>query len=157
MRRGGRLIVVADTTEPDPVGTEPYRKMLRLLRETGPAEFTRLIQQTDWHFVHDQWEAQMWAKLLFRVPAQNFFYFSPQTALEDYAVLQCVDPAPLLREMPETGTGRSVAGFVRAALARARRESESALGGPPKIAYLADGPHCVPVGAAEPANAPARD
>ena len=145
VRDGGRLIVIADTTEPDPVGTEPYRSMLALLQEVGPWEFTRLIQGDDWHFVHDQWEAQMWARLLRRVPSENFFYFSPQTPLFDYATLQCADPGPLLSEARGTGTGAMAAEFIRAALARASEESRAALGRSPKIAYLVDGPHCVPV------------
>lgn len=145
VRRGGFLVIVADTTEPDPIGTKPYRGMLALLDEVGPAEFSRLIQADGWQFVHDQWEVQMWAKLLGRVPAQNLLYFSPQTPLYDYALLPCADPAPLLSEARGADAGDMVAEFVRAALASACRESEAALGRSPKVAYLADGPHCVPV------------
>ncbi len=71
VRDGGYLVVVADTTEPDPIGTEPYRRMLGLLDKVGPEEFTRLIQGDGWQFVHDQWEVQMWAKLLARVPSRQ--------------------------------------------------------------------------------------
>ncbi|MFH0917329.1 MAG: lactate racemase domain-containing protein [bacterium] len=145
VREGGYLVVVADTTEPDPVGTAPYRKMLRLLGEVGPEEFMRLIQGKRWEFVHDQWEVQVWAKLLGRVPAGNFFYFSPQTPFHDYAILPCADPARFLSEGSGAEPGEVVAGFVRAAVARACEESEAMLGREPAIAYLADGPHCVPV------------
>jgi hypothetical protein len=162
VREGGYLVVVADTTEPDPIGTEPYRGMLGLLDKVGPEEFTRLIQGDGWRFVHDQWEVQVWAKLLARVPSQNLFYFSPQTPQEDYAILPCADPAPLLSEeygtdaggteaggadAGEADAGKRVAEFVQAAVARACGESEAALGHRPAIAYLADGPHCVPVSA----------
>jgi nickel-dependent lactate racemase len=155
VREGGYLVVVADTTEPDPVGTQPYRRMLGLLDKVGPEEFTRLIQGDGWQFVHDQWEVQVWAKLLARVPSHNLFYFSPQTSGDDYAILPCADPAPLLpkasgtdaggADAGEARAGERVAEFVRAAIARACRESEAALGRSPAIAYLADGPHCVPV------------
>lgn len=145
VREGGYLVVVADTTDPDPVGTAPYRRMLRLLDEVGPEEFVRLIQGKRWEFVHDQWEVQVWAKLLGRVPSGNFFYFSPQTPLHDYAILPCADPAHLVSEASEADPGGVVAEFVRAALAKACRESEALLGREPAVAYLADGPHCVPV------------
>jgi hypothetical protein len=157
VREGGYLVVVADTTEPDPVGTEPYRGMLGLLEKVGPEEFARLIQSDGWQFVHDQWEVQVWAKLLARVPSRNLFYFSPQTSGDDYAILPCADPAPLLPEACGTDAGVADAGdaragervaeFVQAAIARACRESEAVLGHSPAIAYLADGPHCVPVSA----------
>jgi nickel-dependent lactate racemase len=145
VRPGGRLIVVADTTEPDPIGTKPYRRMLQLLDEVGASEFSRLIQGDGWQFVHDQWEVQMWAKLLGRVPAPNLFYFSPQTASHDYGILPCADPAPLLPRTSGETAGELVAEFVRAALDRASTETAATLRREPAIAYLADGPHCVPV------------
>lgn len=161
VREQGFLVVVADTTDVDPVGTESYRMMLRLLRDLGPGEFVRTIQAKDWEFVHDQWGAQVWAKLLSKVPAEHIFYFSPQTTAEDYAMLPGVDPA-LLREgavglreesaahrkVPagEASTaGESVARFVAAAVAEACEESERTTGRRARVAYLADGPHGIPV------------
>jgi lactate racemase len=157
VREGGYLIVVADTTDVDPLGSESYRRMLRLLADTGPDHFVRTICANNWEFVHDQWGVQVWAKLLAKVPAANIFYFSPQTANEDYDLLPSVPPVELLGkgsnpptegaagEDDRVGAGDRVTDFIRAAVARACAESERATGRKARIAYLADGPHGIPV------------
>jgi hypothetical protein len=156
VRNQGFLVVVADTTDVDPLGSESYRRMLKLLAEIGPDEFVRRICGRDWEFVHDQWGVQVWAKLLAKVPAAHIFYFSRQTAPEDYVILPGVPPVELLagdlhcespdsphRDAPNEGDG--VTDFVKAAVARACAESEQATGRKARIAYLADGPHGIPV------------
>lgn len=167
-RPGGYLVVVADTTDPDPVGTASYRHLMRFLAEVGPEAFVEAIQADDWGFVHDQWGAQTWTKVLDKIPREHIFYFSPQTAPDDYPLLVCADPPGLSgpglergsasgkgetgegapSEAADTGTGHSagerVARFVEAAIARACEESLSATGRPATVAYLADGPHGIP-------------
>ncbi len=152
VRDQGYLVVVADTTEVDPVGTESYRRMLRLLGEIGPDAFVRTIRAKDWDFVHDQWGVQVWAKVLGKVPAEHIFYFSPQTPVEDYEILPGVHPkAPARRNNRESRAGDAVTQgdlvtrFVTAAAARACAESEKAMGRRARVAYLADGPHGIPV------------
>jgi nickel-dependent lactate racemase len=152
VKDGGYLVVVADTVDPDPVGTESYRWLLRLLADIGPEAFIQRIQEKDWGFVHDQWGVQVWARLLAKVPPEHVFYFSPQTAPEDYPLLPSVDPAPLLADLRGLGAGEMAARFVRAAVARATVEAEAALGRNPAIAYLADGPHGIPVVSADPGS-----
>lgn len=151
VRHGGYLVVVADTSDLDPLGTESYRRMLRLLADIGPEAFVRAIQAKDWEFVHDQWGVQVWAKAFSKVPREHIFYFSPQTPMEDYTILPCVHPGPLLAGArgwssggPSTH-GELVTHFVASAVARACEESEKTLGRRPVVAYLADGPHGIPV------------
>lgn len=162
-RPGGYLVVVADTTDPDPVGTASYRRLMRFLAEVGPEAFVEAIRADDWEFVHDQWGAQTWTKVLEKIPREHIFYFSPQTAPDDYPLLVCADLPGLIgpglerrgapgerppSEAADTRTAGSakerVARFVEAAVARACEESLSATGRPAAVAYLADGPHGIP-------------
>jgi lactate racemase len=136
---------VADTTDPDPLGTESYRRLLRLLANLGPAAFIEAIQADDWEFAHDQWGVHVWAKLFAKFPPEHVYYFSPQTAREDYAILPNVDPLPLLSETDGLAPGEKVARFVAAAVAQACAASEAATGQKATVAYLADGPHGIPV------------
>jgi SAM-dependent methyltransferase len=153
LRNGGYVVVVADTTEPDPLGTESYRRLLKYLAEVGPEGFLRAIKADDWKFVHDQWGVQVWAQLLGKVPREHIFYFSPQTPMDDYSILPGIDPLPLLADVlgrgadPAAGApaAEMAARFVAAAVARACRESEADTGRRPAVAYLADGPHGIPV------------
>ncbi|MBN1319579.1 MAG: DUF2088 domain-containing protein [Thermoleophilia bacterium] len=157
-RPGGYVVVVADTTDPDPVGTASYRRLMRFLAEVGPEAFVKAIQSDDWGFVHDQWGVQTWTRLLEKIPREHVFYFSPQTALDDYPLLVCADPWRLIgpgldgAAVPGDETdarsgdsaGKRVARFVKAAVTRACEESRAATGRPATVAYLADGPHGIP-------------
>ena len=158
VRQGGFAVVVADTTDPDPLGTESYRYLLRLLNDLGPAGFVQAIQADDWQFVHDQWGVHIWAKLFERLPREHLYYYSPQTALEDYAILPGVDPFPLLGETAGLDAGDKVARFVSAAVAEACARSEAATGRKATVVYLADGPHGIPVRPVDgsPEDAPGR-
>ena len=93
---GGYLVVVADTTDPDPVGTASYRRLMALLAEVGPEEFVRRIMADDWEFVHDQWGAQVWAQLLAKVPWSTSSTSARRRLPDLYPILACVDPRPLL-------------------------------------------------------------
>ena len=145
VRPGGYLVIVADTTDPDPVGTPSYRRLITLLTEWGPEEFLRTIKSDNWQFVHDQWGAQVWAQMLAKVPKEHVYYFSPQTAGADYEVLQCVYPPPLPQLVAGCSAGESVAGFVGEALERAMAASEAETGRKARVLYLPDGPHGIPV------------
>ena len=89
---------------------------------------------------------QVWAKLFARVPREHLFYYSPQTAPEDYAILPNVDPRPFLEGTAGLAPAERVARFVSAAVAHASARSETATGRAATVAYLADGPHGIPVG-----------
>jgi hypothetical protein len=148
VRPGGYLVIVADTIDPDPVGTPTYRRLISLLTEVGPDEFLRTILSDDWQFVQDQWGAQVWAQLLTKIPKEHIYYFSPQTAAADYPILMCAYPPHLDDLVEGCSMGKSAAAFVSAAVAQAKAASEAETGRPATVAYLADGPHGVPVLAA---------
>lgn len=145
VRPGGYLIVIADTSDPDPVGTRSYRRLMAMLTELGSQAFLERITADDWEFAHDQWGAQVWAQLMAKVPKEHMYYFSPQTAPADYSMLVCAYPPHLSDLVHGCSAGESVAAFVSAAIDEAGTASEAATGRPARIAYLADGPHGIPV------------
>lgn len=144
-RAGGYMVLIADTTDVDPLGSKSYRRLLKLLHDVGPEAFLQMIQAEEWEFVQDQWGVQIWGDLVKRIPADHVFYFSPQTAMEDYAMLPCVDPAPLLGDASGSDASELVSQFVAGAVAQACRASRETTGREPAVAYLADGPHGIPV------------
>lgn len=145
VRPGGYLVIVADTSDPDPVGTPSYRRLITMLTELGPETFLARITADDWEFAHDQWGAQVWAQIMAKVPKDHIYYFSPQTAPSDYPVLLCAYPPHLDDLVQGCSAGESVAAFVSAAVDEASRASEEATGRRARVAYLADGPHGIPV------------
>jgi hypothetical protein len=159
--RGG-LILVADNRDAEPLGSRGYRTSLALLKEIGPEAFDRLLASPDWRFIVDQWEAQMWGKVLKRVQADDFVYFAPQLGPRDRALVPGVDGRSLLgKDRPREGCSAGAASaaeevceVISRAVARflARRgfaESDVASGAV-RLAWLADGPYGIPIPAGRP-------
>lgn len=57
VKRGDTLILVAHNDDPEPVGKPEYRKVMELLKKSGPGEYSRLIRGGGWTFIPDQWQA----------------------------------------------------------------------------------------------------
>lgn len=143
VKPGGSIILVADTVDPDPIGSAPYRALVGLLREIGAEAFVRLILSPDWTFVPDQWQAQMWARVFARIPMENLFYFSPQTPAAEYARLPGRPPAaPFLTEVAGMSTEGQLQAYVAAALRAATAPRPGAAR--PRVAVLPAGPYAIP-------------
>jgi len=166
-RFGGGLVLVADNRDAEPIGSDTYRISIALLKTLGPEALDRLLASPDWRFLIDQWEAQMWGKVLKRVKAEDFVYFAPQLGPGDRRILPGVDGHSLLggygdalgrsgasslpvaslayREAAE----REVSEVVRRAVERylsSRGLAESDVAsGRARVAWLADGPYGIPM------------
>ncbi len=136
----GKVVLLGNLTDPDPVGNPNYKDMLRLAIRLGPKGYLAKILAPDWTFVPDQWEVQMWAKAYRRLAGPKEIYIcAPQ--LED-----C--PEDLLPETNVAAQNKRLAGesnvdFARRILQetinhliRDRTNKETLL--------LPDGPYAVP-------------
>lgn len=74
VKPGGRIVIVADLTDPDPVGADSYKDMLRLAIRLGPHRFRQRMLSKDWSFVPDQWQVQMWAKAHLHIGSPNHIF-----------------------------------------------------------------------------------
>jgi len=161
-RRGGFLVIAGHHTDTDPVGSAPYRTVLHLLKIIGPERFDRLLASPDWTFVHDQWEPQMWSKVLARVPPGHLYYCATGLSRRDYDVIPGRDGNVFLPAGERYGNDPAliegmVLGAVSEAWRRLRKDAAVSEGAVrdgavrdgavsrPRIAYLADGPYGVPV------------
>ncbi len=145
---GPGLIMVADNRDAEPIGSDGYRTTLSLLKKIGPIAFNRVLTSPDWTFIVDQWEAQMWAKVVDRVAPEDFVYFAPQLGAGDRRILPGTDGRALIGGEPRRD-GSEAGVFIRAAVSRflSRRgldESDIA-SGRIRAAFLADGPYGIPL------------
>ncbi len=153
VKMDGRVILVADTVDPDPVGGEYYRALMTLLKGIGSNAFADLIRSPEWKFVPDQWEAQMWARFFERVPPSNLFYFSPQTAPFEYGRLPCHPSVSRMETLAALPPEHQVAEFARHAIDIAAAEWAATANGAladvsaaaPTVAFLVAGPYGIPV------------
>jgi len=60
IKRGGTVILVSSSSDPEPVGKPEYKKTMAVLKECGIGEYSRLIRSDGWIFTPDQWQAQKW-------------------------------------------------------------------------------------------------
>ncbi|NLG83886.1 MAG: nickel-dependent lactate racemase [Firmicutes bacterium] len=138
LKPGGRLILVANHTDPDPVGSPQYRTLIHLLKMAGAEAFTALIQAREWVFIPEQWQVQMWAKVFTKIPMNHLIYFAPQLAAEDYAIIPAEDGNRFLPPNKRYRAKSSlIARVVENAVAEIWQEGMS-------MACLPDGPYGIP-------------
>lgn len=139
LKKNGLCILAARHTDSDPVGTDTYKKMLRLLNEWGPDLYEAHIKAPDWTFVPDQWEPQMWARLFHKIPPDNLLYCCEEIPEKVFSWIPGRDGRTLV-----PGT-RSLEAVVQGTADWALKKLEKQLNHKPSAAVLQDGPYGIPV------------
>ena len=141
------LIMAADCTDSDPVGRDTYRKVLPFLKSETSGDFLNRIKSPGWDFVPDQWQVQMWAKLFNVIDQEQFIFYAPQIAEEDYSLLPGEDGNRYLppEKRYQQKEGGDIAGFIRSALSDIIKQLEARGRTEPGIAWLPDGPYGIVV------------
>ncbi|WP_269536945.1 nickel-dependent lactate racemase [Cerasicoccus fimbriatus] len=144
VKPGGHVLMVADTTDTDVVGSLAYRTVLQILKLSGPDALERTLLSPDWKFIPEQWQVQMWARLFKKIPLDHFHYYSPQFTEADYRV--CAgERLAALADVDTTGADpeKLIPELFKKALAKlfARHDGDEPL----RVAYLKDGPYGIPL------------
>ncbi len=135
---GGGCLLGAYHPDSDPVGGKMYKKMMKLLGQTGHKEFLRRILSETWDFVPEQWEAQMWAKVFSRVQPDYFFYACRELPEDVFSWLPGTD-ARRYHSGPD-----DFCGLMKTALDTLSRRILKHSGRRIRTAFLPDGPYGVP-------------
>ncbi|NQT93192.1 MAG: nickel-dependent lactate racemase [Lentisphaerae bacterium] len=140
VRPGGTIVLAANHTDVDPVGSANYRSLLPLLADLGPDRLNERLRGPDWTFVPDQWEAQKWGEIFARLGAMdNLVYCAPRLT----------GPAFSDSRVPgaDGGLGLDETDECRLAALMVQRAVDGCLEVNPEasVAVLADGPYGVPV------------
>lgn len=139
LKKEGTCILAGYHTDPDPIGSSNYKKMLRLLGEKGAEKFCETILSPSWNFIPDQWEAQMWARLFQNIPMENLIYCTLDIPEESFSWIPGRDARSIVpdAESFQDLLERSIDWVYKKLCLRLGRE--------PLIAFLADGPYGIPV------------
>jgi hypothetical protein len=142
------IVLVARHTDPDPVGSEDYKRSLAMLKRNGAKGFLQTIKSPDWAFTHDQWETQMWGKVLETIGAEeNLIYCSLEIPEQEYSFLSGTAGLNLLTP-EERAAGRSAVELMKLMVERAvcgaTDNLRRRLGRDPEVLFLPDGPYGVP-------------
>jgi len=136
VKEGGYVLMVADNTDTDSIGSLAYRTMLQLLKLTGWEAFNKTILSPDWTFIPEQWQVQMWNKLFRLIPQSHFLYYSPQFGPQEYRIC----PGE-----PLAGLSGIKAGTLQDQLTSALEALLKKIGPDASVCFMADGPYGVPV------------
>ncbi|MHC4915237.1 MAG: lactate racemase domain-containing protein, partial [Planctomycetota bacterium] len=140
LRAGGSIVMAANNTDVDPVGSDCYRTTLRLLRELGAKEFNARMLSPEWEFTFEQWQPQMWARALAKLGSEgSLVYCAPQLANSDFEA----EGIPGINGCANV-SGDSPLRIVEAGMQTAIDEFAAANPGA-RAAVLLDGPYAVPV------------
>lgn len=143
VKPGGMIIIVARNTDTDPVGGSGYKESLKLLAEHGKEEFIRLISDPQWEMIQEQWQVQMWCKVLTQIEHENnLIYCALEIPEAAYDYLPGVPGHRLVEKTALDNAhsdGEKMTMIIEAAIQRAIARFDN-----PQMLLLKDGPYGIP-------------
>ena len=138
IKREGLVILAAHNSDIEPVGKEDYKRVLKVLVEKGPGNFTEFIKSDSWQFTPDQWEVQKWDQFFKKVGSFDRLIYCTTN----------IEPETL-HELPgrsgyDFTDGKSIQKMVQNAVFYAVDKMKQK-GKQPEMAFVKEGPYAVPV------------
>jgi len=145
VKAGGVIILAACERDENPIGPGTYRTLLHLLKLQGHDGYMSMLRNAGWKFTKDQWEPQMWAKVLDKVGEQGLIYCTAALPkLEQEQIVPGVMGWDYLPERPYTDDAERTAAMVQNALICAMNHPRGN-GSVPSVAFIKEGPYAVPI------------
>jgi lactate racemase len=145
VKDGGIIIIAANNRDPiEPVGSTEYKTLIHLLKIQGPDSYLGLLQSPHWQFTKDQWEPEVWGKVIRKVGEEGLIYCTIEISKEDHCLLPGVCGLDLLKGKRKSPTLEKAQEMVQNAvlLATCRYREK---GVEPTMAFIREGPYAVPV------------
>jgi nickel-dependent lactate racemase len=145
VKDGGIIIIAANNRDPiEPVGSTEYKTLIHLLKIQGPDSYLGLLQSPHWQFTKDQWEPEVWGKVIRKVGEEGLIYCTIEISREDHCLLPGVCGLDLLKGKRKSPTLEKAQEMVQNAvlLATCRYREK---GVEPTMAFIREGPYAVPV------------
>ncbi len=143
VRGNGFVILAACERDEDPVGPATYKTLLHLLKLQGPAGYLAALLNPAWKFTKDQWEPQMWGKVIEKIGEDGLIYCSAFLPEPEQRLIPGTPGWDFLphRIFPETGdaTRAMVQNAVIYACHHPKWGQVS-----PSVAFIEEGPYAVP-------------
>ncbi len=144
VRRGGFVIVTACERDTDPVGPATYRTLLHLLKLQGWQGYLDLLRSPSWRFTRDQWEPQMWGKVLAKIGEEGIVYCSSNLPREDAGIVPGRLGWDLLGDESYADDAARTRAMTQNAIVACVHDPRFG-GARPSFAFVREGPYAVPV------------
>jgi hypothetical protein len=147
VKEGGILIIAANNRDPlEPIGSPEYKTLIHLLKIQGPDRYLGLLRSPHWQFTKDQWEPEVWGKVIRKVGEKGLIYCTAEISREDHCLLPGICGFDLMK-----GKGNR----RRSTVERAQEMVQNAIilaisrhhekGIEPTMAFIREGPYAVPM------------
>ncbi len=145
VKEGGVIIIAANNRDfIEPIGSPEYRSLIHLLKLQGPDGYLDLLRTPHWKFTKDQWEPEVWGKVLRKVGEDGLIYCSLEIERKNYCFLPGVCGLDFLkgkRIKPSLEKAQEmIQKAIQFAIYRFREK-----GIEPTMAFIREGPYAVPV------------
>jgi lactate racemase len=143
VRDNGFVILAACERDEDPIGPATYKTLLHLLKLQGPDGYLAALLHPAWKFTKDQWEPQMWGRVVDKVGEEGLLYCTAFIPEQDQRLVPGTAGWDFLphRILPERGAAAKA--MVQNALVYAFHHPKWA-GNVPSVAFIKEGPYAVP-------------
>jgi lactate racemase len=144
VKQGGVIIIAANNRDAEPIGGVEYKTLIHILKIQGLEGYIKILSQPEWTFTKDQWEPEMWVRVLRKVGENGLIYCTIEMSDKDYCLLPGLCGLDFLKKRkkkPSLDTAQEmVQNAVRFAIYRYREK-----GIEPSMGFVREGPYSVPI------------
>ena len=145
VKKGGTVIIAADNRDAEPIGGAEYKTLIHLLKIQGPEGYVQVLRSPSWKFTKDQWEPEVWGRVLRKVGETGLIYCAADIPPKDFVILPGVSGHEFLSS---GGKRKNRAKQVQEMVQNAVLYSYEACVEKkitPRVAFIREGPYAVPV------------
>ena len=141
---GGFIILAACERDEDPIGATTYKTLLHLLKLQGTHGYMSTLFHPGWKFTKDQWEPQMWAKVLDKIGEDGLIYCSSFLSRQEHQIVPGGMGWDYLPDQPYTNDVEQTRAMTQNAIIYAVKHPRWG-STDPGVAFIKEGPYAVPV------------
>ena len=145
VKKGGTVILAADNRDAEPIGGAEYKTLIHLLKLQGAEGYVEILRSPSWKFTKDQWEPEVWGRVLRKVGEEGLIYCAADIPAKDFALLPGVSGYEFLTPSgKKKSRAKKVEEMIQNAVIhfyQAYEEKQIT----PSFAFIPEGPYAVPV------------
>ena len=143
VRESGFVILAACESDKDPIGPATYKTLLHLLKLQGPDGYLAALLNPAWKFTRDQWEPQMWGKVIEKIGEEGILYCSAFIPEEEQRLVPGTAGWDFLPDRIPSDDAETTQAMIRNALVYACHHPKWG-NRKPSVVFIVEGPYAIP-------------